>query len=114
MNDSRRIPAVDRGQLQVPTLFFAGIGPIPPPIVTVTPQYSGQQAAKGVKGMVTVDFYIDVTGAIRMPAVSVKDDSELTALAVTALRQWKFEPPTRNGHPVLVRASQVFNFGAGQ
>jgi len=84
---------------------------IPTPIVTVTPQYSDKQAAKGVKGMVTVDFYIDETGTVRMPAVSVKDDIELTALAVTALRQWKFEPPTRNGRPVLVKASQVFNFG---
>jgi outer membrane biosynthesis protein TonB len=32
-------------------------------------------------------------------------------LAVVALRQWKFEPPARNGRPVLVKATQVFNFG---
>jgi TonB family protein len=84
---------------------------IPTPVVTVKPQYPGGLADKGVKGKVTVDFYIDETGAVRMPAVSAKDDGELTALAVAALRQWKFEPPTRNGHPVLVKASQVFNFG---
>jgi TonB family protein len=60
---------------------------------------------------VAIDFYIDETGTVRMPAVSIKDDSELTALAVMALRQWKFEPPTRNGRPVLVKATQVFNFG---
>jgi outer membrane biosynthesis protein TonB len=49
---------------------------------------------------------------VRVPAVSINDDSVLTALAVAALRQWRFEPPTRNGSPVLVKASQVFNFGA--
>ena len=48
---------------------------------------------------------------MRVPSVSVEDDSLLTSLAVAALRQWRFEPPTRNGNPVLVRASQVFNFG---
>jgi TonB family protein len=86
---------------------------IPTPVVTVKPQYSSELADKGVKGKVTVDFYIDETGAVRLPAVSVKDDVQLTALALTALRQWKFEPPTRNGRPVLVKASQVFNFGPG-
>jgi hypothetical protein len=48
-----------------------------------------------------------------MPAGSQKDDSQLIALAITALRQWRFEPPTRNGRPVLVAAIQVFNFGVG-
>ncbi|MDD2762958.1 MAG: energy transducer TonB [Opitutaceae bacterium] len=84
---------------------------IPLPIVTVAPQYPKELADQGVKGRVTVEFYIDETGAIRVPAVSGNDNSELTALAVAALRQWKFEPPTRNGVAVLVKASQVFNFG---
>ena len=34
----------------------------------------------------------------------------LTSLAVNVIGQWKFEPPIRNGVPVLVRASQVFRF----
>jgi TonB family protein len=86
---------------------------IPTPVVTVKPLYPGELADKGVKGKVTVDFYIDETGAVHLPAVSVKDDVELTALAVAALRQWKFEPPTRDGHPVLVKASQEFDFKNG-
>ena len=31
-------------------------------------------------------------------------------LAVDAVRQWTFEPPTRNGRPVLVHVRQVFRF----
>ena len=92
---------------------LAELDRIPTPIVAAKPQYPAELAEKGVKGNVTVEFYIDETGAIRVPAVSLKDDSQLSALAVTALRQWKFEPPTRNGRPVLVRASQLFNFGPG-
>lgn len=84
---------------------------IPTPLVTVKPLYSEAQVNKGVRGAVNVDFYITEEGAVRMPSVSPYDNSELTALAIDALRQWKFEPPTRNGKPVLVKASQVFNFG---
>lgn len=83
---------------------------IPTPIITVKPLYPAELAAKGVKGKVTIEFYIDESGAVRMPAVSANDNAQLTALALAALRQWRFEPPTRNGHPVLVRASQLFNF----
>ncbi len=84
---------------------------IPTPMVTVAPAYPGELAERGVKGRVTVDFFIDETGAVRVPSVSIEDDSVLTSLAVSALRQWRFEPPTRNGRPVLVKASQVFSFG---
>lgn len=92
---------------------LAELDRIPTPIIAVKPQYPAELADKGVKGSVTVEFYIDETGTIRVPAVSVKDDSQLSALAVAALRQWKFEPPTRNGRPVLLKASQLFRFGPG-
>ncbi len=84
---------------------------IPTPIVTVAPVYPEELAKRGLTGRVTVDFYIDEQGMVRVPSVSLDDDSVLTSLAVAALRQWRFEPPTRNGRPVLVKASQIFNFG---
>ena len=86
---------------------------IPTPLTTVAPVYPSELARKGVHGRVSVDFYIDETGVVRMPAVSPRDNSELTVLSLEALRQWRFEPPTRNGKPVLVKASQVFSFGSG-
>jgi TonB family protein len=86
---------------------------IPTPLTTVAPVYPAELARKGVHGRVSVDFYIDETGVVRMPAVSPRDNSELTVLSLEALRQWRFEPPTRNGKPVLVKASQVFSFGSG-
>jgi len=83
---------------------------IPLPLVTVHPQYPLQLAEKGVKGRVTIDFFIDETGAVRMPTGSAEDNNVLTGLAIDALSKWKFEPPTSRGRAVLVRASQVFNF----
>lgn len=84
---------------------------IPTPMVTVAPEYPAELAQKGVRGKVTVDFYIDESGTVRMPSVPPLDNSELVELAVKALRQWKFGVPTRDGKPVLVKASQSFNFG---
>jgi len=85
---------------------------IPTPVYTVSPAYPRELADKGVKGKVVINFFIDETGAARMPSGSVHDDDRLSALALAALRQWKFEPPTKNGKPVLVAAQQIFNFGA--
>jgi len=50
-------------------------------------------------------------GAVRLPSVSTEQDAVLTRLAIDALKQWKFSPPTSRGRPVLVKASQVFDFG---
>jgi TonB family protein len=86
---------------------------MPTPVVTIMPQYSGALAQKGVKGRVTVEFFIDETGAVRLPAVSAKDDTMLTVLAIDALSQWKFAPPTSRGKGVLVKASQEFDFVNG-
>jgi TonB family protein len=87
---------------------------IPTPLSAIAPRYSVDLARKGVTGKVTVDFYIDETGIVRVPSVSPRENSDLTAWSIEALRHWKFEPPTRNGKPVLVRASQVFNFSPGK
>jgi TonB family protein len=84
---------------------------IPTPIFTVSPTYPHVLADKGVKGKVVISFYIDEMGAVRMPSGSVREDDRLSGLAIEALRQWKFEPPTRSGRPVLVAAQQTFNFG---
>ncbi|MBI5381857.1 MAG: energy transducer TonB [Opitutae bacterium] len=83
---------------------------IPTPLQAVKPYYSDDLAKQGIKGEVTVEFYIDETGALRLPAVLQSAHPALANLAMSALMQWKFEPPTRKGKPVLVRAKQVFNF----
>jgi TonB family protein len=79
----------------------------------VAPHYPSNLAERGVKGAVTIEFFIDETGAVRMAAASAQDDYTLTALAIDALSHWKFAPPTSRGKPVLVKASQVFNFKNG-
>ena len=83
---------------------------IPTPIAAPSPAFPARIAKAGVTGHVTVSFFIDETGAVRLPSVDSSDDADLGAFAIDALKNWKFEPPTCKGRPVLVRATQRFNF----
>lgn len=82
---------------------------IPVPQKTVVPSYSPQVAQRN-RGSVRVDFYIDETGSVRVPIAQADVPTELGNAAVAAVRQWKFSPPLRNGHPVLAFVSQTFHF----
>jgi TonB family protein len=85
---------------------------VPAPLVKVAPRYPVQLAKQGVKGAVTIEFFIDETGAVRLPSGVAKENNVLTALALDAVKQWKFAPPTSRGKGVLVKASQMFDFNA--
>ncbi len=82
---------------------------IPTPVHVVPPAVRLEDKARSV----TVEFYIDEEGRVRMPAVERESaDDLLAAAAVAAVEQWRFEPPLRRGRPVLVYAQQEFNFKA--
>jgi len=76
----------------------------------VVPKYAEAAAKQGVSGKVQVRFYIDEHGTVRMPAVEPGAHPYLADEAVAAVREWKFEPPLSHGQPVLVAASQEFDF----
>lgn len=86
---------------------------IPVPIHVVTPVIPDGVLAQGEMRNVTVDFYIDQEGKVRVPSVA-RDlvDDHLAAIAVEAVEQWRFEPPMRKGSAVLVLARQDFRFVA--
>jgi TonB family protein len=86
---------------------------IPNPTKIVNPVYPDQVARSSRGGHVSVGFYIDDQGHVRMPSVSLETNEaneELAAIAVTAVSQWQFDPPTAKGRPVLVVAQQDFSF----
>ncbi len=86
---------------------------IPTPKKIVNPIYPAQLARSSRGGHVSVEFYIDEAGHVRIPSVSKETDEaneELAAIAVTAVSQWEFEPPLSGGKPVVVKAKQDFDF----
>lgn len=98
------------GGIQYAPCTLRELDRLPVPLEAVPPGYPEALAAQGAQGEVTVDFYIDESGAVRMPYVSGNAHPLLANLAVEAVRQWRFEPPTRQGRPVLVHVRQLFRF----
>ena len=85
----------------------------PTPIKIVKPVYPGRLARSSHGGHVTVEFYIDEQGRVRLASVdrqTIEANEELAAAAVTAVEQWQFEPPLMNGRPVLTLAQQDISF----
>jgi TonB family protein len=86
---------------------------IPTPIKIVRPEYPQSLARNKKTIRITVGFYIDELGRVRLPAVSPamnESNEELCAAVVTAVGQWRFEPPILGGKPTLVLAQQDFDF----
>lgn len=89
---------------------------IPTPRKVLSPRYPlrPDQAPRLVT--VSVHFYIDQQGKVRMPAVSrttSQENNAFAAEAINAISQWEFEPPLSHGRPTLVAATQDFNFKPG-
>jgi TonB family protein len=86
------------------------IDQIPTPVSIVNPTYPKEWAEQGITGKVVIDFYIDETGKVRLPATVSNSNPMLAGIAVAAVSKWQFTPPTRKGNPVLVHAQQAFDF----
>jgi len=62
-------------------------------------------------GELTLCFFIDQNGNVRMPVLlECKGDIRLAYAAYDAVLKWKFEIPRVKGLPVMVRAQQKFVF----
>ena len=83
---------------------------IPEPIEVVKPKYPLEFKEEGVRGEVSVLFYIDEEGRVRMPHIAEYTHEEFAQLALVAVRQWKFNPPIRRGKPVSILVRQPFSF----
>jgi TonB family protein len=86
---------------------------IPTPVHVVQPVFPKEWSDQGMHGKVTVDFFIDETGTVRMPSVLTSPEYPLLAAsAITAVHEWRFAPPLRQGRPVLAHCQQVLTFEA--
>lgn len=83
---------------------------VPTPLNVVEPVYPQELMKQGIAGNIIVDFYIDETGKARFPTATPGTNEILAGIAVAAVQQWRFIPPTAKGKPVLVQARQVFTF----
>jgi len=79
--------------------------------VSVMPVYP-QGLGGSPRGFAVVNYIIDSTGAVRVPAVIEASDARFGEEVLKAVRQWRFAAPMHEGQPVNVRMTRSFNFGA--
>jgi TonB family protein len=77
-----------------------------------SPAYPQELVMRGETGEVTIDFFIDGLGRVRVPAADALTHPSFGREAVAALRRWRFEPPTSRGEPVIVHVVQTFRFNS--
>jgi TonB family protein len=76
----------------------------------VEPAFSAKSDEAYVEGTVKLSTVITKTGTAANPQVLSGLNTEEDRTAIEALKQWKFEPGTRNGQPVNVRVTVEINF----
>ena len=89
---------------------------LPQPVQVAQPRLPEPDLVPAEGLRLVYHFFIDQTGKVRIPWLDEQqfqhvDDTILDA-TYDALMQWEFTPPTNNGEPVTVRASQPFLFVA--
>lgn len=75
----------------------------------VDPKLPRKLRKQKVQGRVVLQATIEGNGSVSSQSV-ISGDASLAQPAQTAVRQWRFEPYTQNGHPVKVRQTLTFNF----
>jgi len=85
------------------------------PVATrkVPPIYPDSFRRAGVQGTVTIEALVGVDGQVRRTRV-VHSVPGLDTSAVTAMSQWRFNPPTAGGTPKAVWITIPFCFGPGE
>lgn len=61
-------------------------------------------------GVAVVEFFVDRAGVPQLPRVVEASHEDFGYAAVQAVAGWRFEPPMKNGKPVMVRAQVPVEF----
>lgn len=74
------------------------------PITQAGPVYPATLRNAGLTDAVLVDFMIDATGKVQWATPLSYQNAQLGWSAVTAVSQWRFQPPQLNGQNAAVHA----------
>ncbi|MGB6943852.1 MAG: M56 family metallopeptidase [Bryobacteraceae bacterium] len=93
-------------------IYKVGPGIVPPKILVKTsePQYTPEAKAAKLEGTVGLTVVVGTDQRVHDIKVVKSLDKGLDASAVASIKTWKFQPGTKNGKPVPVRAKIDVNF----
>ena len=76
------------------------------------PTYPPDLRKRGRQGTVHIVFMVDTRGRVTDPKVDKSTDPAFDGAALEAVRQWRFEPGTRNGEKVSFKMLVPITFNA--
>jgi TonB family protein len=92
-------------------IYKIGPGIVAPKVLEKTePQYTDQARAAKLEGTVALVMVVGVDQRAHDIKVKKSLDPGLDASAVASIKAWRFQPGTKNGKPVPVRANVEVNF----
>ncbi len=80
------------------------------PLKRSEPEYPYAMRRFRLEGRVQIEFEVDVTGKIQNPVITQSSNPGFDEPALTALREWTFQPATVDGKPVKSRLKQEIRF----
>ena len=101
----REIPLFDHY-----TVILGQLDHKPKLINDVSPVYPESLRKAKKSGLVVIDFFIDPTGNVRAPGIKMATNKEFAIAALVAVKEWKFDPPMKEGKPTHARVNQRFSF----
>jgi TonB family protein len=76
----------------------------------VLPSYPQELVEANEGGSVSVQFYIEPDGTVSDAALVGSPHSELGAITLKAIMQWRFSPAIKDGKPIRTKVVQKFRF----
>jgi TonB family protein len=103
--------AVSKGQPEATRAYKPGAGVSAPVLVKeVKPQYTPEAKKAKIQGVVTLECVVQPDGTIGDVEVTTSLDAGLDQEAIKAVKQWRFEPGTKDGKPVPVLITLEMTF----
>jgi len=99
------------GERSIRVVAWRDLASSPRRVHSPNPVYPATLRVLRTTGSATVNYIIDMSGAVRVPAVIAADHPEFAEAAIAAIKQWRFEPISHNGQVVNVEAERRFFFG---
>ncbi len=92
-------------------IYKIGPGIVPPKVLEkVEPNYTDEARAAKIEGTVALSVVVGTDQRVHDIKILKSLDAGLDANAIQAIRAWKFQPGTKNGKPVAVRARIDVNY----
>jgi TonB family protein len=103
--------AAGKGQSLAPRASRPGAGVSAPVVVKeVKPRYTADAEHAGIQGVVTLECVVNTDGTVGEVEVTRSLDAGLDLEAIKAVKQWRFEPGTKDGKPVPVLVTLEMTF----